>query len=241
MCCHSINHSFVVAYSFVWLPILYIISEHIYIRFNPNHNFDKFNMQVIPKKFAENVREKLAETVTLKVPSGSIWNVGLISDGDTYVLKQGWKKFVEDNFLEEKDILIFKYIGDSIFDVNMFDQKNSCEREATHFAIKCEHSCKRKRKGPGRIEDEDIESSDDDDYHPSNDDDDDDYHSAKSSRGLPTRTNAKAYGAIDSNFYSRSRFVTLKKIMSLKILIRIIFLQRVSVVLAMELVEIPCG
>ncbi|CAA2989554.1 GDSL esterase lipase EXL3-like [Olea europaea subsp. europaea] len=152
---------------------------------------------VVPKKFAENVREKLAETVTLKVPSGSIWNVGLISDGDTYVLKQGWKKFVEDNFLEEKDILIFKYIGDSIFDVNMFDQKNSCEREATHFAIKCEHSCKRKRKGPGRIEDEDIESSDDDDYHPSNDDDDDDYHSAKSSRGLPTRTNAKAYGAID--------------------------------------------
>jgi hypothetical protein len=41
------------------------------------------------------VREKLAETVTLKDPSGIIWNVGLMSDGDNYVLEQGWKAFVE--------------------------------------------------------------------------------------------------------------------------------------------------
>ncbi|CAA3009363.1 B3 domain-containing REM16-like [Olea europaea subsp. europaea] len=96
-------------------------------------------MQAIPKKFANNVREKLAGTVALRGPSGHIWDVRLTTNGDTIVLKEGWKAFIEDHCLEENDILIFKYNGNSRFDVSMFDQENFCEKEASYFVTKCVH------------------------------------------------------------------------------------------------------
>ncbi|GFS33162.1 hypothetical protein Acr_00g0026700 [Actinidia rufa] len=70
-------------------------------------------MQAIPQKFANNLQEKLSEDVTIKGPSGAKWNVGLVTSGDTMLFKRGWKVFVEDHSLEEDDVLIFKYNGDS--------------------------------------------------------------------------------------------------------------------------------
>ncbi|KAL2538714.1 B3 domain-containing protein REM16 [Forsythia ovata] len=165
-----------------------------------------FNQQLaIPKKFVKNVREKLAETVALKGPSGNIWDVGVMSDGDTLILKQGWKAFVEDHFLEENDILIFKYNGNSKFDVLMFDEIDFCEKEASYFLRKCTHrkyerGCERKRNLPGRTEDEDTDklfngrTEDEDPNELSNEssDDDVDYCPVKKLRRLPTRANAEA-------------------------------------------------
>ncbi|CAA3009359.1 B3 domain-containing REM16 [Olea europaea subsp. europaea] len=153
----------------------------------------------IPKKFTNNVREKLAGTVTLKGPSGHNWDVGLTTNGDTSVLRQGWKAFIEDHFLEENDILIFKYNGNSSFDVSMFDQSSLCEKEASYFVKKCEHTeiesgCKRKRNTPRRTEDTDElfnESSDDVvEYHPVKKPRNDAAKTPMSSR-LATGTNAK--------------------------------------------------
>ncbi|GAA0186583.1 hypothetical protein LIER_33871 [Lithospermum erythrorhizon] len=93
----------------------------------------------VPKKFANHLREKLGEKVSLKGPSGSIWEVGLVTERCSLYFKLGWKKFIEDNYLEENDMLIFKYNGNSKFDVSLFDGKSSCEKESSYFVRKCTH------------------------------------------------------------------------------------------------------
>ncbi|XAR64083.1 hypothetical protein NMG60_11024289 [Bertholletia excelsa] len=99
-----------------------------------------FNQQlVLPKKFANNLREKLPDNVTLKGPSGAKWNVELLKSGSTVIFKKGWKTFVEDHSLKEDDVLVFKYNGDLQFDVLIFDGRSFCEREASYFVRKCGH------------------------------------------------------------------------------------------------------
>ncbi|KAL2249661.1 UNVERIFIED_CONTAM: B3 domain-containing protein REM16, partial [Sesamum indicum] len=82
----------------------------------------------------------MAGTVALKGPSGHEWSVGLVTNGDMLLLGHGWKAFVEDHSLEENDILIFKYNGNSRFEVLMFDQASLCEKTTSYFVKKCEHT-----------------------------------------------------------------------------------------------------
>ncbi|KAK4481488.1 hypothetical protein RD792_012388, partial [Penstemon davidsonii] len=144
----------------------------------------RFHQQLaIPTKFTNNLRDKLTGTIALRGPSGSIWEVGLLANGDTLLLKQGWTTFVEDHFLEENDILIFKYNGNSRFDVLIFDHENSCEREGSYFIKKCSHiesdcGSKRKRSIEKSSEETNNESSDDIS----------EYHQAKKQRSVATRS-----------------------------------------------------
>ncbi|MBA0792544.1 hypothetical protein Gohar_017037 [Gossypium harknessii] len=96
----------------------------------------------IPEKFAKNIKKKLPETVTLKGPSGIIWDVRLTvdDDDDTLFFNGGWKTFVKDHSLVANDFLIFKYNGVSHFDVLMFDGKSLCEKAASYFVRKCMHT-----------------------------------------------------------------------------------------------------
>ncbi|KAK4429080.1 B3 domain-containing protein REM16, partial [Sesamum alatum] len=82
----------------------------------------------------------MAGTVALRGPSGNVWSVGLVANGDMLLLKHGWIAFVEDHSLEENDILIFKYNGNSSFDVFMFDQESLCEKATSYFVKKCVHT-----------------------------------------------------------------------------------------------------
>ncbi|CAA0810877.1 B3 domain-containing protein REM16 [Striga hermonthica] len=101
----------------------------------------RFDQQLaIPKKFADNLRHKMAGSVILNGPSGHTWKVELVMNGDTLLLKTGWKSFVEDHSLKENDILIFKYSGNSSFQVLMFDQESLCEKASSYFVKKCEHT-----------------------------------------------------------------------------------------------------
>nr|GMC50426.1 B3 domain-containing protein REM16-like [Ipomoea batatas] len=93
----------------------------------------------VPQKFVNNLREKLAGCVSLKGPSGAIWNIGLTTCGEKLYFQRGWKEFVEEHSLQENDVLIFKYNGGSQFDVLMFDQQSYCEKEASYFIRKCGH------------------------------------------------------------------------------------------------------
>lgn len=117
-----------------------------------------FELQPIPTKFSKNLKKKLPEIVTLKGPSGSAWKVELTTSNDTMFFKHGWADFVKDHFLQEKDLLIFKYNGDSHFDVLMFDGQSMCEKTASYFVRKCGHrerhsACQTKRKfGESSIE-----------------------------------------------------------------------------------------
>lgn len=105
----------------------------------------------IPEQFTRNLRKKLPKLVTLKGPSGSTWQVGLTTNDDTVFFNHGWEEFVNDHFLQDKDLLIFKYNGDSCFDVLMFDGQSLCEKAASYFVRKCGHrepdsGCQTKRK-----------------------------------------------------------------------------------------------
>lgn len=99
--------------------------------------FDK--QLAIPEKFARNIKQKLPENVTVIGPSGAKWNVGLVSNGKTFLFKHGWKEFVQGHSLEEDDVLIFRYNGESRFDVLIFSGQSFCERESSYFFRKCGH------------------------------------------------------------------------------------------------------
>lgn len=55
-------------------------------------------------------------------------------------LRDGWTEFVNAYSLEENDILIFKYNGNSCFSILIFDRGSLCEKESSYFIKKCGHS-----------------------------------------------------------------------------------------------------
>lgn len=55
-------------------------------------------------------------------------------DGDgSVVFSDGWADFVSDHGVKVFDVLVFRYVGDSSFEVTVFDKGSCCEREGTHF------------------------------------------------------------------------------------------------------------
>ncbi|XP_031277877.1 putative B3 domain-containing protein Os03g0621600 [Pistacia vera] len=46
----------------------------------------------------------------------------------------GWQKFVEDNYVEPEDSLVFSYDGDNMFDVLIFE-KSGCEKRETSATV----------------------------------------------------------------------------------------------------------
>lgn len=78
--------------------------------------------------------------MALKGPSGLLWTVGLTTKDDAVFFKHGWEEFVKDHSLEANDLLVFRYNGESQFDVLMFDAENLCEKEASYFVRKCGHA-----------------------------------------------------------------------------------------------------
>ncbi|XP_021734102.1 B3 domain-containing protein Os01g0723500-like [Chenopodium quinoa] len=81
-------------------------------------------------------KEKLSPWCTIIGPSKQKWKIRLSS---TYnerqmVFSDGWKQFVRDNGVETNDFLVFRFVGDSSFEVSVFD-KSGCEKEGCHFSI----------------------------------------------------------------------------------------------------------
>ncbi|XP_010447260.1 PREDICTED: B3 domain-containing protein REM16-like isoform X4 [Camelina sativa] len=101
---------------------------------------------VIPQKFSIHCKRKLPQIVTLKSPSGAIYNVRVEQDDDekTLAFRSGWEKFVKDHSLKENDLLVFKFHGVSEFEVLIFDGQTLCERPASYFVRKCGHADKTK-------------------------------------------------------------------------------------------------
>ncbi|BAT82712.1 hypothetical protein LR48_Vigan01g331500 [Vigna angularis] len=94
----------------------------------------------LPKTFSDNLKKKPPANVTLKGPSGVAWNVGIITSGDTLYFACGWEQFVKDHCLKENDFLVFKYNGESQFDVLVFDGGSLCEKASSYFVRKCGHT-----------------------------------------------------------------------------------------------------
>jgi len=106
-------------------------------------------LQALPKTFSDNLKKKLPENVTLKGPSGVVWSIGLNTRGDTVYFVDGWRRFVKDHSLKENDFLVFKYNGESLFEVLIFDGESFCEKAASYFVLECgqAHTEQRGNKG----------------------------------------------------------------------------------------------
>ncbi|GMY09767.1 B3 domain-containing protein REM16-like [Fagus crenata] len=117
-----------------------------------------YNRQLaIPQKFVDNLKKKLPQSVILKGPSGLTWNVDLTTNDDTLFFNHGWQEFVQDHSLKETDLLVFRYDGGSQFDVLIFDGNNLCEKGASYFVRKREHTehdtgCIKKKLREGSID-----------------------------------------------------------------------------------------
>lgn len=68
----------------------------------------------------------------MRSPNGNLWSVKLEKVSGSLMVKDGWKEFVDEHYVEENDVLVFKYDGNSCFDVLIFDQ-SGCEKEASYF------------------------------------------------------------------------------------------------------------
>jgi hypothetical protein len=97
-------------------------------------------LQALPKTFSNNVKKKLPEYATLKGPSGVVWNIGLTTKDDIVYFSNGWQQFLKDHSLKENDFLVFKYNGESHFEVLIFDGESFCEKAASYFVGKCGHT-----------------------------------------------------------------------------------------------------
>ncbi|CAN8327196.1 unnamed protein product [Cochlearia groenlandica] len=103
------------------------------------------NHLAIPQKFSTHCKGKLANVVTLKSPSGVTYNVGLEeNDEKTLSFSCGWDKFVKDHSLQENDLLVFKFNGNSEFEVLVFDGDTLCEKPTSYFVKICGHADKNK-------------------------------------------------------------------------------------------------
>lgn len=92
-----------------------------------------FWLQALPKTYSDNKKNKLPEIVGLKGPGNVVWETKLTTIGDTMYFTEGWEQFVNDHSLKENDFLVFKYNGDSLFEVIIFDGESFCENVAPYF------------------------------------------------------------------------------------------------------------
>eukprot|EP00268_Persea_americana_P018357 TRINITY_DN19129_c0_g1_i3.p1 TRINITY_DN19129_c0_g1~~TRINITY_DN19129_c0_g1_i3.p1 ORF type:complete len:480 (+),score=94.54 TRINITY_DN19129_c0_g1_i3:288-1727(+) len=94
----------------------------------------------IPRRFIQKFREELSDVALLKGPSGRVWRVELKeTDGIVYFLK-GWKEFVDSHSLSIGYLLVFRYDGNSQFNVLIFD-RSACEKEYPYATENDEESC----------------------------------------------------------------------------------------------------
>eukprot|EP00268_Persea_americana_P026173 TRINITY_DN2556_c0_g1_i1.p1 TRINITY_DN2556_c0_g1~~TRINITY_DN2556_c0_g1_i1.p1 ORF type:complete len:295 (+),score=47.91 TRINITY_DN2556_c0_g1_i1:21-905(+) len=86
----------------------------------------------IPPAFIPNFHGKLIEESTLKCPNDEVWPVKMKHDAGKLFFDNGWQDFVKDKNLEVGDFLVFRYDGDSGFDVQIFG-KSGCEKGGSLF------------------------------------------------------------------------------------------------------------
>ncbi|XP_021718676.1 uncharacterized protein LOC110686379 isoform X1 [Chenopodium quinoa] len=94
---------------------------------------------VLPGKFAAHMND-LPDKVSLKGPSGALWEIELLKSDDLLFVGNGWKDFVKVNDLNENCILVFNYKRSSNFEVLIFDERSSCEKESAYFVKKRRHT-----------------------------------------------------------------------------------------------------
>ncbi|KAH9299989.1 hypothetical protein KI387_011572, partial [Taxus chinensis] len=75
----------------------------------------------------------------LEGPSGQIWIVTVCRTDTGMTFEKGWQNFVSDHSLDVGDFLVFKYVGESYFTVQIFG-RTCCERKDA-FTVRKSEPC----------------------------------------------------------------------------------------------------
>ncbi|KAK4416255.1 hypothetical protein Salat_2451000 [Sesamum alatum] len=85
----------------------------------------------LPPDFSQRYGPALRESVKLRTSSGKIWVVRLEHkdhEEERYCFTRGWSEFAADVGLEMGEFLVFRLVGESMFDVSVYGI-HGCERE----------------------------------------------------------------------------------------------------------------
>uniref|UniRef100_A0A0D3FLC9 TF-B3 domain-containing protein n=1 Tax=Oryza barthii TaxID=65489 RepID=A0A0D3FLC9_9ORYZ len=88
----------------------------------------------IPYKFAENFRDQIQGTIKLKARNGNTCSVLVEKCSNKLVLTKGWAEFANSHDIKMGDFLVFRYTGNSQFEVKIFDP-SGCVKAASHNAV----------------------------------------------------------------------------------------------------------
>ncbi|KAF6160596.1 hypothetical protein GIB67_019536 [Kingdonia uniflora] len=89
----------------------------------------------IPSHFASHISTETSKVAILEGPSGNCWEVKVQKIVNDIFFKKGWRMFLEDHTLQERDFLVFIHDGRMRFSVKIFGP-NACEREDS-FRVEC--------------------------------------------------------------------------------------------------------
>ncbi|KAI5002202.1 hypothetical protein ZWY2020_026852 [Hordeum vulgare] len=104
------------------------------IRFIRKINGNFMHSLVIPEWFVSQLGGTIWRTIKLQAPNGIIYDVRVSENMNRIILKFGWAAFLDSNEIEENYSLMFRYLGNALFEVTIFDsngkEKASCSRYA---------------------------------------------------------------------------------------------------------------
>ncbi|KAJ1690157.1 hypothetical protein LUZ63_014312 [Rhynchospora breviuscula] len=75
----------------------------------------------LPENVTKHFSSLVGKFLKFKCPGGDTWQVELIKAGDKLVLEAGWNKFAGSNNVWQDDLLTFKLVSGSTFEVRIFD------------------------------------------------------------------------------------------------------------------------
>ncbi|OQU79469.1 hypothetical protein SORBI_3008G148900 [Sorghum bicolor] len=90
------------------------------------------NGLILREKYAKNVGDQISETITLKVLDGETYDIEVTKKNNELLLCFGWVAFANAYELEQGDTLVFRYSGESHFEVQIFSP-STCEKELSCF------------------------------------------------------------------------------------------------------------
>ncbi|CAM8945444.1 unnamed protein product [Rhodiola kirilowii] len=96
---------------------------------------------LIPIEFGDYMGERKSGSAELVSSSGQTWRVELVEDGKDLYFTDGWPDFVEDNMIQNGEFLFFKFHGNLMFSVVIYDE-NMCEKGQVSLG-----NCSRGRNG----------------------------------------------------------------------------------------------
>ncbi|XP_004507369.1 B3 domain-containing transcription factor VRN1 isoform X2 [Cicer arietinum] len=79
----------------------------------------------LPDNFMRKYGGQISPIVTLTVPDGSVWRVGLKKSDNKFWFRDGWNEFVHRYSISTGYLLLFRYEGKSSFNVNIFSLATS--------------------------------------------------------------------------------------------------------------------